>query len=274
MLFASILLCGLITVVLSITSLDLVNSMKDFWIVILAFIVGVLIGIILIVLTILIGAIFVSNKKTYDKPKKYYYNYVTRVTELLLLVSGCRVYIRGLDKLPLDKKYLLIANHQSMFDSIALVWTMRGFTTSFVHKNGLLKLPIVGRYLNASSFISIDRENPREGVKAINKAADKIINNVSSVVICPEGTRSKSYQVGEFHHGSFKIALKAKCPIILCAIQNGCKVKSRFPFKTTKIYIDFVEVMNYDDFKEKSTQDISDYAYNQIKEALNELPKY
>lgn len=274
MLFTSMLLCGLITVILSITSLDLVNSFKDFWIVILAFIIGMIIGLLLIVITILIGALFTSKKKQYDQPKKFYYNYITRFTELLLFVTGCRVYVRGLDKLPLDKKYLLIANHQSLFDSVALVWTVRGMPTSFVYKKSLYEAPLIGRYLNAALHIPIDRENAREGVKAINKSADRIINNIASVVICPEGTRSGSYKLGEFHHGSFKIALKAKCPIVLCAVQNGCKVMKRFPFRLTKIYLDIIEVIDYDDFKEKSTQEISDYAYNRIKETLEELPKY
>ncbi len=274
MLFASILLCGLITVILSITSLDLVNSMKDFWIVILAFIVGVLIGIILIVLTILIGAIFVSNKKTYDKPRKYYYNYVTRVTELLLLVSGCRVYIRGLDKLPLDKKFLFITNHQSLFDSVATAWTLRGFNLQFVMKNSLLKVFLIGPYLHACGFIAIDRSNPREGIKAINKSVDRITNDVSSIVICPEGTRSGGYEMGEFHNGSFKIATKASCDIVLCAIQNTCKIMKRFPWKSTEIYFDVIEVIKPEDYEGKSTQEISDYAYKVIKEDLNELPKY
>ena len=133
---------------------------------------------------------------------------------------------------------------------------------------------MLGKYMHASGFIPIDRSNPREGVKAINKACERITSGNASVLICPEGTRSGGYEMGEFHNGSFKIALKAKCPIVLCSIQNSCQVKKRFPFKSTTIYFDVIEVLKYEDFKDKSTQEISDYAYKVIKDNLEQLPKY
>jgi len=268
-----ILLGGLACTLISMLHFDLVNSFADSWIILVSFLVGMFIGLLIIIIFILVGLLFIK-KDEYQKGSKYHTRMVCRATEFLLHVFRIKVMTRGMNQIPLDEKFLFITNHQSMFDSIACVWTLRGFPLSIVLKQSLMKIPVVGKYLHANSFIPINRENPREGVKAINKAADRISSNSSSVVICPEGTRSNSYEMGDFHNGSFKIALKAKCPIVLCSIQNACQVKKRFPFKSTTLYIDVIEVLKYDDFKDKSTQEISDYAYEIIKNNLNELPKY
>ena len=268
-----LLLSGLACSLVSMLCFDWVNQASDAWILLVSFIVGMFIGLLLIVITILIGLLFIK-KEDYEQGSKFHVRMVCRATEFLLSITRCKLMIRGMNQIPLDEKFLFITNHQSMFDSVACVWALRGFPLSIVLKKSLMKIPVVNKYLHANSFIPIDRENPREGVKAINKAAERIQSGKSSVVICPEGTRSGSYELGEFHNGSFKIALKAKCPIVLCSIQNSCQVKKRYPFKSTSIYFDVIEVLKYDDYKDKTTQEISDYAYNAIKKNLNELPKY
>ena len=274
MLLSIILITGLIFSVLSMICFDWVVDFSDFWIVLVAFVVGIFASIFVIVFIIWIGSLFVDKNKDYVNPKKFYVRMVLRVCEFALTITRTKVNIRGLDKLPLDKKFLFITNHQSLFDSVATQWTLRGFNLQFVMKNSLLKVFLIGPYLHACGFIAIDRSNPREGIKAINKSVDRITNDVSSIVICPEGTRSGGYEMGEFHNGSFKIATKASCDIVLCAIQNTCKIMKRFPWKSTEIYFDVIEVIKPEDYEGKSTQEISDYAYKVIKEDLNELPKY
>ncbi len=268
MFISILLLCGLVCALVLMLVFDVYN-----WYILIAFLVGLLIGVILIALAIFIGSFFIKNEE-YEKSSKFHLRAVCRATEFLLYGSRSKLMIRGLNKIPTDKKCLIITNHQSMFDSIASVWALRAFPISVVYKNSLTKAFMLGKYLRASGFISIDRSNPREGVKAINRAAEKIISGNASVLICPEGTRSNGYEMGEFHNGSFKISLKAKCPIVLCAIQNTCNVRKRFPFRSTNIYFDVVEVIEYEKFKDMSTQEIADYAYKVIKANLDELPKY
>lgn len=263
-----ILLCGLACSLILMLGFDVYN-----WYILLAFVAGLIIGIILILLTIFIASFFIK-KEEYDKASKFHLRAVCRATEFLLYGSRSKLMIRGLNKIPTDQKCLIITNHQSMFDSIASVWALRSFPISIVYKNALAKAFMLGKYLRACGFISIDRSNPREGVKAINRACEKITSGTASVLICPEGTRSGSYEMGEFHSGSFKIASKAKCPIVICAIQNTCQVHKRFPFRSTNIYFDVVEVLEYEKIKDMSTQEISDYVYKVMKERLQELPKY
>lgn len=268
------LICGLIASLLSITVFDWISSPADYWIILVAFIAGFVCFIILMFVLFFIMSLFISYKKDYGSGKKAYYRIVCRVCEMLLMFGRVKVNVRGMNQIPQDKKFMLVSNHQSMFDSIASVWTLRGFPISFVLKDSLMKLFLVNKFLHASGYIPLNRTNVREGVKTIGKAAQKIIDDTASIFICPEGTRSKKYEMGEFHSGSFKIATKAQCPIVIVAIQNGCKVHKRFPFRSTNLYFDVIEVLNYEDYKDKTTQEISDYVYNVLKEGLDQLQKY
>lgn len=274
MILSIILIIGLIFSLLSMLCFDWVNNFSDFWIVIVSFIVGILSAIILIALVVVIGALFVRKDKEYEKPSKFHVRVVYRVCEFLITVLRIKVNLRGMDQIPTDKRFLFITNHQSLFDSVSTAWILRAYNIQFVLKESLITKPILGQYLHACGYIPLNRVNPREGVKTINKAADRISSDTSSIVICPEGTRSGGYTMNEFHNGSFKIGTKSKCPIVLCAIQNTSKIMKRFPWKSTEIYFDVIETLNYEDYSEKTTQEISDYCYGVVKESLDSLPKY
>lgn len=251
-----------------------INNNSDLWIILVSYLAGIIIGIIIFVLYVLLLALFISNKKENTKPKKLYLRTMQRACEFILMITGARVYVRGMEKIPTDKKFMLVANHQSWFDAVVSLWTLRAYDVSFVMKESLMKKFVLRKYLKAACFIGLNRENPREGIKTINNCAQRIINDESSIVIFPEGTRSGGYNMGEFHNGSFKIATKSKCPIVICSLQNSWKVMRRFPFRKTNVYFDVIEVYNYDDYKERTTQEISDNAHSLIFNDLDNLPKY
>lgn len=269
-----LLLCGLAVDLTIILAFNWLNHWYDFWILIVGLLVGIIIGILFIGMAILIGAAVVKKDKEYEKPHKFHHRMIMRACEFMLQFFRVKVYLRGMDKIPTDKPFLFVLNHQSIFDVIACVWTLRAYPNVFIVKDALSKAPIMGEFINAAGFLGINRTNPREGIKVIKKAADNIANNNLSVVICPEGTRSKTYEMNEFHHGSFKIALKAQCDVVLCGVQNGCKVKERYPFRSTKLYFDVIDVLKYEDIKDMNTQEISDKSQEIINNDLKMLPKY
>jgi len=253
---------------------NLYQTIADIWILLVAFICGFIIGIIILLLYIFVLSFFASNKKENNKCKKIYLRTVQRVSELLLMLLGARVHVRGIENIPSDQKFMFVSNHQSWVDAIVLAWTLRAYKTSFVLKKSLLSKFVLGKYLISCGYIGLDRNNVREGIKSINESVDKITSDEASIVIFPEGTRSGGYEMGEFHSGSFKIATKAKCPIVVCSLQNSFKVHKRFPFRSTNVYFDIIEVIEFTDYEGKSTQDISDYVHKLIKDNLDNLPKY
>ena len=274
MILSLLLIGGLLSSLSVILFTNWIDKWYDFWIILTSFVSGILAVVLVIVIVVVIGSWFVKMDKEYKEASKFHNRTVKRVCEFLLQITRCKVNYRGMSNLPQNEKFLMITNHQALFDSVATLWLMRGFPMSFVLKKSLMKYPLLKQYLHASGYLPLDRDNAREGVRTINSAANLISDNYASITICPEGTRSGSYEMGEFHSGSFKIAMKAQCPIVLVAIQNSCQVKKRSPWKSTNIYFDVIEVIPYEEYKDKNTQEISEYCHKVMKERLEELPKY
>ena len=108
---------------------------------------------------------------------------------------------------------------------------------------------------------------PNEKVRA--KATEYIDKDYASVVIYPEGTRSKQEDMLPFHAGSFKIAQRANVPVVCVALRNTDRVIHNFPLKKTNIYIDVVGVIDAEYVKEHKTKETAQLAQTMIEEKLD-----
>lgn len=118
--------------------------------------------------------------------------------------------------------------------------------------------------------LPLDRENNREALKTVKAATEYIDKDYASVVIYPEGTRSKQEDMLPFHAGSFKIAQRANVPVVCVALRNTDRVVHNFPLKKTNIYIDIVGVIDAEYVKEHKTKETAALAQGMIEEKLRE----
>jgi len=135
--------------------------------------------------------------------------------------GGCKVKVYNLEKLDKDVQYIFLANHQSVYDIIALVLVLP-FQLSFIAKKSLFSIPFFGWCLTATGHIAIDRSNPHNAKKSINKACKFINEKKRSIFAFPEGTRSESGQMGDFKLGIFSLALLTGLDIVPVTI-NGSR---------------------------------------------------
>lgn len=126
----------------------------------------------------------------------------------------------GVEKLPDKGPVVFISNHQGFADVLPFM-NIVPFQVGFIAKKELKKIPHFSKWITRIRGIYIDRDDVRESLKTIAAGAD-FLKQGFSMVIFPEGTRSKDegHPLGEFHAGSFKLATKAKVPIIPVTI-NG-----------------------------------------------------
>jgi 1-acyl-sn-glycerol-3-phosphate acyltransferase len=129
----------------------------------------------------------------------------------MLGIAGLRVTVRGLEALP-DGPAVYAANHASVLD-IPLVFGHLPVDFRIVHKRSLRLIPLVGWCLHAAGHIAIDRSRAFRARRSLEAAAERIRKG-TSVVVFPEGTRSRSGQVGLFKRGSFTLALEAGVPVV------------------------------------------------------------
>lgn len=219
-------------------------------------------------LFLFVVSIMVNKKKEVTKPSRFYGYFVKETMSMLLFFSRSKVHMTGVENIPRDTKYLLVANHLSNFDPITCLSKFGKNDLVFVSKPENFNLPIAGGWIYKAGFLAIDRENAKNALVTINKAADYLKNQVVSIGIFPEGTRNKTEEpLLEFKNGAFKIATKAQVPIVVVTLKNTRKVQKNFPLKKTDIYMD-VEVISAEEVKESKTAQLSDRVYKIMMDNL------
>ena len=136
--------------------------------------------------------------------------------------AGAKINIIGLENVPKDETLLFVSNHQSNFD-IPLLLSCIDVPKGFIAKKELENWPFISTWMKYINCIFMDRDNLRKSAEAIVDGI-KILNSGYSMVVFPEGTRSKGKPIGEFKGGSFKLATKSKCTIVPITINGTYKL--------------------------------------------------
>jgi 1-acyl-sn-glycerol-3-phosphate acyltransferase len=131
---------------------------------------------------------------------------------VLLKIAGVNLTVKGAENVPLDQPLIFVSNHCSHLD-IGTLCRSLPVNLYFIGKKELQWIPIVGWYMFISGQIFIDRKNNKRAVESLRKAALKIKAG-KNVVMFPEGTRSKTGELGEFKQGAFHLAIQAGVTIV------------------------------------------------------------
>ena len=136
----------------------------------------------------------------------------------LLFMAGTKVDSKGIENIPKDRPCVFACNHQSFFD-ILIVLACLDKPHAILSKASIGKVPFIRLWMREIHCVFVDRDDMKAGIEAIKKMTD-VVNNGYSAVIFPEGTRSKTGEVGEFKGGAFKIAQKTGAPVVPVAIDG------------------------------------------------------
>jgi len=131
----------------------------------------------------------------------------------VLRAARTPVIAAGLEHIPRDQPVIYASNHSSMFDIWALFAALPG-SVRFVAKRQLFKIPLLGRAMLAAGHIPIDRAGGKKAFEAYDEAARTIQRGTSSIVVFPEGTRSRTGELLPFKNAPFGLAIAAQVPIV------------------------------------------------------------
>ena len=137
---------------------------------------------------------------------------------LILKTSGIRVRVEGLEHVHPSGTAIYCVNHQSAMD-IPVLFVNLPVQFRFVAKRSLFNLPFMGWHLRRSGHIPVDRDRPQQAMKSMKRVAQEIREG-KSVMLFPEGHRSRDGQLLPFKAGSFYIAILSGVPIVPITI-NG-----------------------------------------------------
>ena len=238
------------------------------WSLPIVYIVCLIIAVVLFFLMAFLVSIFSRPDKELSRPRTFQRRVTNWACQFVLQLCRVDIVLKHPELIPKDKMFLLVCNHQSNIDPFAILWAFRKRHITFIMKNQVMKVPVAGTWLYSAGFLPLNRQSNREAVETINLAAKRIENNKNIIAIFPEGTRSKGPDVAAFHPGSLKIAQKAKCPIVVCCLDNAYKLKYSHIFKRTKVLLEVVKVIEPEDYEGLKTIEMSEICRSAITEVM------
>lgn len=216
-------------------------------------------------------------KKERTKQSKYYRKVLLFYNYFLFDLFNMKIEYSGLEKLKRGEKYMVISNHRSNLDSLLIDTYLKEFGLVFVAKKSLFKIPFVRRIIHGCNYVYLDRGDIKQECRAIKKGINILndSNDPCSVGVFPEGTRTinKDYTLGEFKPGCFNLAKKTKCKIVLSCTRYTDLVNKGLLFKRHKVFYDIIGIIDYEEYKDMNTIELSKLCHDKIEEYLKERIK-
>ncbi|MEE3392794.1 MAG: lysophospholipid acyltransferase family protein [Lachnospiraceae bacterium] len=208
----------------------------------------------------------------FDKRMKHAYSQtiIRFMFRLILLLGGVRVTVKGRENILTDRSALYTFNHRGFFDIIV------GYVTGpdlmlYVAKKELGHVPLISRWMRYMHCLFLDRKDLKKGMQMI-KDGIGLLKDGYNVFIAPEGTRSKTSEMGPFHEGSFRLATKSGCPVIPVAINNTDEVfEKHLPWvHKTHVVIEYLPAIYMEDLDKEEMKHLSVRVRNIIDAKVKE----
>ena len=172
----------------------------------------------------------VEEKDTlmHQKPKHW--------AKTLVKLTGSHIEVVGQEKIP-NGPVLFVSNHQGNFDVPILIGFLEK-PLGFISKVEVKKIPLIPRWMEAMNCVFIDRKDRRKAVQSIRDGI-ATLKKGHSLVIFPEGTRSKGDEMGEFKKGGLRLATDSKVPVVPITISGSYKImeEKKFGFQPAQVKV-------------------------------------
>lgn len=178
-----------------------------------------------------------------------------------------KIEAHGLENLPDKDGFIMFPNHQGLFDGLVFLESCpRPF--AFVMKKEAANIILLKQVRKALGALTIDREDLRQSMKVIQKMAEEVKQG-RNFIIFPEGTRSRQGNHAlEFKGGSFKSAMKARCPIVPCALIDSFIPFDENSIRPVTVKIFYLKPMYYEEYKDMKTTQIAEEVRRRIDETI------
>lgn len=144
-------------------------------------------------------------------------------TWLILRMGGISLNVRGLENLESSQQYVFMVNHQSNVDIPIVVQSLIRFQLRWIAKKELLWVPFFGWAMWATRHITVDRSDPLDAIKSLERAKERLDAGIS-IVVFPEGTRSRDGRLLPFKKGGFLLAAKTRAKIVPVTIVGSASL--------------------------------------------------
>jgi 1-acyl-sn-glycerol-3-phosphate acyltransferase len=216
-----------------------------------------LLTILLAVLTIIFGL--------FDPYGKHVYRISQFWTWAILRAGGVSLKVSGLEHLDPSRQYVFMVNHQSNIDIPALIQSFPRFQLRWLAKKELLWVPFFGWAMWAAKHVAVDRSDRANAGKSLKRASERIAAGIS-IVVFPEGTRSRDGRLLPFKRGGFLLAVQSGAAIAPVTINGSGALMPAGAWRLRRgtIEVTVGEAIPIDGFRAGKLRQLSDHVRGQI----------
>lgn len=220
----------------------------------------------------------VDNQQLDVETQKLYSEKIYRIMQSfcrgMIKASGSEIVVMGKENLPTQRGNLYVSNHRGFYDPMSIAAVIDD-PCIFIGKDEVKKMPIISTWFDVIGSIYMIRDDPRQALESIKKGTAALKNH-QSLVIYPEGTRSKTGQLGEFKSGSFKLAFNSGATIIPIAIKNTECIfeNNKLPnkIKSTTIYVNIGKPIEVTHLSRQEQKLLPKQVEQYVQELFDQLP--
>ena len=207
-------------------------------------------------------------KHTDKYPELQKWQHIQYIMKLAVDAGNIDLKVYGKDNIPAENGFMLYGNHQGMFDVLAIASTC-DVPLGIAYKKELKDVPLLKQIFACTKSFAMDREDVRQSLTVI-QAVTKEVQGGRNYVIFPEGTRSKQgNQMMEFHGGSFRCAIKAKCPVIPMAFIDSFRVLDEKGSAPVTVQIHYLKPIPYEEYKGMKAAELAALVKERIQETID-----
>lgn len=200
-------------------------------------------------------------------PETQTYGHIQYIMQRAVTAGNIDLQCFGKENLPEKDGFMLYCNHQGLFDVVALAATC-DHPLGAVFKKELSNVPLLKPIYVCTKSFAMDREDVRQSLTVIQQVTAEVQAG-RNYVIFPEGTRSKNGNaLGEFHGGSFRAAMKAKCPIVPVAFVDSYKVLDQKGSRPVSVKIHYLKPIAYEEYAHLKSVELAELVKQRIEETI------
>ena len=244
-------------------------GLNSLWLAPVSFL-GSFLSLIILAFLFLLGASLLANpQKPQQHDSLFYRKLIGLYLELLIPLVRVRVHTKGLEQTPKSGRFLLVCNHLHEADPVLLLHFFRKSQLSFITKQEVQSMFLVGRLMHKILCQPVNRENDREALKTIINCIRLIKEDEVSVAVFPEGYIKPDRKLHHFRSGVFKIATKTGVPIVVCTLTNTNHIIKNFlRLKPTDVDLHLIKTIQPEEYAGMTTVEIADMVYHMMAEDL------
>ena len=208
--------------------------------------------------------------KHVDKyPETERWSHIQYILNRAITGGNVDLTVTGIENIPTEGGFMMYANHQGLFDVLAIAATCP-IPLGAVLKKELYNVPFLHQIALCTKSFAMDREDVRQSLTVIQAVTEEVKNG-RNYLIFPEGTRSKlGNEMLEFHGGSFRCATKSKCPVVPVALIDSFKVLDEKGSRPVSMQLHYLPPIPYEEYQTMKPAELADLVKERIGDKIRQ----